>query len=335
MVVAALNILAVCDPGTDYGKRLADYAASRAGYPFELQVFSSLDQLFQYRDRKKPEAILLDSGLYRPKDWETYENPLFLLGNGLSKEDEPDCIFRYQEADSILKEILLLYRAKRPKLQMNVEKRSFSLYAVTDESESCRSEELAFVLAEQLSKNDRVLWLDLRTWPTFRQKHGCSDNDGMGEILYGLCRRKEDLIDQITEKVTSFHGVDLLPEVTDPADLLVVTVKDWKYLFEQLKNDSLYTAVVVVTGNLLQPLCEILELFDVIWIVWEELQMSCHHRMERYMQKTACPQIWQRITGIQLPADTAGQPEDRTVLQQLAKKTLGKDAEQDGRKYTS
>lgn len=335
MVVAALNILAVCDPGTDYGKRLAEYASAKAGYPFELQVFSSLEQLLQYRDRKKPEAILLDSALYQPKDWETYENPLFLLGNGLGKADEPKCIFRYQEADNILKDILLLYRAKRPKLKMKVEKRSFCLYGVVEATESSRSETLAFALAEELAKKDRVLWLDLRTWPTIRRMYNCPESAGLGDIFYGLCRQKEDLIDQITEKVTSFHGVDLLPEVTEPSDLLVVTVKDWKYLFEQLRNESLYTAVVVVTGNLLQPLSEILELFDVIWMVWEELQMRCHYRMERYIQKTACPQIWQRITGIHLPADTAGLPEDGEVLRQLVAKTLRKDTGNDGRKDTS
>ena len=125
MVVAALNILAVCDPGAEYGQRLAKYAGTKAGYPFELRAFSSLDQLFRYREKKKPEAVLLDSALYSEKDWEEYDNPLFLLGSGLGRDDEPKSVFRYQEADGILKDILMLYREEHPRLDMQVEKRRF------------------------------------------------------------------------------------------------------------------------------------------------------------------------------------------------------------------
>lgn len=322
MVVAALNILAVCDPGAEYGQRLAQYAGTKAGYPFELQAFSSLDQLFRYREKKKPEAVLLDSALYSEKDWEEYDNPLFLLGSGLSRENEPKCIFRYQEADGILKDILMLYREEHPRLDMQVEKRGFCLYAVTDGTENCRSESLAFELAVQLAKKERVLLLDLRTWPVLRKMYGCPENGGSGDILYGLCRRKEDLMDQMMEKIVSAYGVDLFPEVEDPADLLEVTIEDWKYLMERLKSESPYTAVLAVTGNVIQPLGGFLEMFDVIFMVWEDVQMVCQNRMEKYLKNTACPQLWQRITGIQMPSDTVGQSCDRAALRQLAIKTL-------------
>lgn len=322
MVVAALNILAVCDPGAEYGQRLAQYAGTKAGYPFELQAFSSLDQLLRYREKKKPEAVLLDSALYSEKDWEEYDNPLFLLSSGLGRDNEPKRVFRYQEADGILKDILMLYREEHPRLEMQVEKRGFCLYAVTDGTENCRSESLAFELAVQLAKKERVLLLDLRTWPVLRKMYGCPENGGSGDILYGLCRRKEDLMDQLMEKIVSVNDVDLFPEVEDPADLLEVTVEDWKYLMERLKSESPYTAVLAVTGNVIQPLGEFLELFDVIFMVWEDVQMVCQNRMEKYLKNTACPQLWQRITGIQMPSDTVGKSCDRAALRQLAVKTL-------------
>lgn len=331
MVVAALNILAVCDPGADYGRRLAEYAGTKPGYPFELQAFSSLEQLMGYREKKTPEAVLLDSALYREEDWEDYEHPLFLLGSGLGEEHGPKGIFRYQEADSILQDVLLQYREQCPKLSQKVEKRSFRLYAVTDSTENCRSEALSFELALQMASKECLLWLDLRTWPTVREWYGCPQGGGLSEFLYGLCRQKEELPELLAEKVTSFQGVDLMPEVTEPADLMEVRAEDWKYLFTRLKNESPYTAVLVVTGNLIQPVCEFLELFDVIWTVWEENRMLCQQRMEKYMKNNACPQLWQRITGIQLPAETAGQKNDREVLRQLAVKVLRKTEEHYGR----
>ena len=108
----------------------------------------------------------------------------------------------------------------------------------------------------------------------------------------------------------------------DPADLLEVSVEDWKYLLERLKSESPYTAVLAVTGNVIQPLGGFLELFDVIYMVWEDGQMVCQNRMEKYLKNTACPQLWQRITGIQMPSDTVGKSCDRAALRQLAVKTL-------------
>ena len=335
MVVAALNILAVCDPGTDFGRRLAEYAEKRAGYPFSLQVFSSLDQLFLYREKRKPEAVLLASELYREGDWQDYDHPLFLLGSGLGREGDPPCIFRYQEADSILREILVLYRQKRPKFAMKTEKRGFCLYAVTDAAENCRSEQLAFALAVQLAAKEKVLWLDLRTWSVVQTLYGGMDSGTLGELLYGLCRRKEDVLDQMMEKAASVQGVDVLPGIAEPADFLELTIDDWKYLFDRLKNESPYTAVLAVTGNMIQPLGAFLELFDVIWMVWEEGQMACQNRLEKYVKTTACPQLWQRVVGVQLPADTAGKDTDRQVLRQLAIKTLREDKRTYGRKDTS
>ena len=40
-------------------RRLTAYAAAKAGYPFSLQIFSSIEQLLDCRRKKQPEAILL------------------------------------------------------------------------------------------------------------------------------------------------------------------------------------------------------------------------------------------------------------------------------------
>lgn len=328
-----MNILAVCDPGGEYGKRLGEYARTRAGYPLELQSFSTIEQLQEYRKKREPEAVLLDSGLYEAKEWQDYENPLFLLGSGFSGAEDPPSVFRYQEADSVLGEILALYRQKRPRLNMKVEKRQFRLYAVTDAVESRRSEKLAFDLAAQLAETEKVLWLDLRTYSGLQEIYGCGAGGDLGKILYSVCRKKADLTEQILEAVISCCRVDLLPAATEPADLMSITVENWKYLFERVQSESPYTAMVVVTGNLVQPLGLFLELFDVIWMVWEEKEMICQQRLERYVKNTACPQLWKKIRGIQLPEESSRPKTDKMMLHQMAVKILQEEKESNGRSY--
>lgn len=317
-----MNILAVCDTGADFSRRLAEYAGTKAGYPFALQAFSSPDQLMEYRKKRQPEAVLLAEELYREKDWQDFVNPLFLLGSGFGKEGEPKHIFRYQEADGILRDVLLLYREQKPKIPVKVQKRAFRLYAVTDAAESCRSEAFAFELAVRLAGVHRVLWLNLRTWPVLSAMYGCPERADLGELLYELCRRKKDLPELLMAKTTSFRGVDLLPAAEVPADFLAVALEDWKYLFELLKRESVYTAVVVSVGNMMQPLGTFLELFDTVWMVWEETQMLCQKRMEKYVKNTGCPQLWQKVVGIQLPPVCAEPETDRQMLRCLAARTI-------------
>lgn len=325
-----MNVLAVCDTGPDFGRRLAQYARNRAGYPFVLQSFSTPEQLLEYRRKRPPEAVLLAEELYQEKDWRDFANPLFLLGSGFGKEEGPKHIFRYQEADGILREILLLYREQRPEIPVKVVKGSFCLYVVTDAAESCRSEAFAFELAMRLSEKQRVLWLDLRTWPTLAEMYGCSEDTDLGELLYALCRRKKDLPEQMMAEVSSFRGVDLLPAAKNPADFLSVTPEDWKYLFDLLKRESIYTAVVVAVGNVIQPLRDFMELFDTVWMVWEETQMVCQERMEKYIKNVDCPQLWQKIVGIQLPPVCRDPETDRQMLCRLAVRAL-----QEGSNYGS
>ncbi len=312
-----MNTLAVCDTEKDFGEQLADYAAGKAGYPFELQLFSSLEQLKDYLGSHMPEAVLLGEELYSQRDWEDFSNPLFLLGNGIGEEAGATRIFRYQEAEHILQELLTLYCRQVPQVATGASKSSFRIYAVADAGESWRSAALAFELAAWLGEREKVLWLDLRTWSVTETFTHQPPRGDLGELLYYLCRRRGDLIPRLLSEVTTCRGVDMLPGANVPEDLLTVQAGDWKYFFEQVKTGSRYTAVVAVTGNGIQPLGDFLELCDAVWLVWEQEQAPCEKRMEQYIGARLGNRLCRRMRCIQLPPGLSGEAAEQAALRQL------------------
>lgn len=267
MVVAALNTLAVTDTQVEFARRLAAYAEKKAGYPFTLQVFSSADQLLEYAEKKQPEAVLLARELYRKKDWIDCRCPLFLLGNSFEPVEGVSQIFRYQDAESILKDVLAAYTQLVPGIHAGGIKGRFHLCAVTDVGEEAATEWLALARAKDLAKTEKVLFANFRAWPVTAELSGDSQLADLGELLYVLCEKKEELMGQLMTKTTGWQGIDLLPVAHVPADLSQVRIGDWKAFFALLGSDSPYTAVVVAVGMLIQPVEEFLELFDEVWLV--------------------------------------------------------------------
>lgn len=319
MVVVALNMLAVCDTDREFVQRLCAYAAAKAGYPFSLQVFSSTEQLLAGLERKQPEAVLLASELYRPKDWAGYSRPVFLLGSSFGGEEGDGQIFRYQDAEGILQDIVAAYTALVPELHAGGIKGSFRLYAVTDAAELSVTEWLAWELARQLSGTQRVLFANLRAWPVTAQLSDGSRPADLGELLYYLCEKKTELMGQLMAKTTGWQGIDLLPTAQVPADLGQVQIRDWKALWDVLRRDSPYTAVVAVTGMLLQPVEDFLELFDEVWLVEEKSQRKKQDLWQAYMRARGSQRLTKELKVLQLPPEAVGDGQSSLVLQQLVR----------------
>ena len=322
MVVAALNTLAVCDTDREFVKRLAAYAAAKAGYPFSLQVFSATEQLFGWLEKKQPEAVLLASELYRKKDWAGYGRPVFLLGGSFGGEEDRVQIFRYQEAEGILRDIVTAYTALVPEVHAGGIKGSFRLYVVTDATETAATEWLAWELAVQLAATQKVLFANLRAWPVTAQLAGPDWQADLGELLYYLCEKPTELMGQLMARSAGWQGVDLLPVAQVPADLGQVQIREWKVLWDTLQRDSPYTAVVVVAGTLLQPAEDFLALFDEVWLVKEQGQKQKLALWKAYMGAKGSAQMMEKLKVVCLPPEMAAREAPPAVLEQLVRQAM-------------
>lgn len=315
--MVTLNTLAVCDTDREFMQRLAAYAAAKAGYPFSLQIFSSIEQLLDCRRKKQPEAILLAGELYHKKDWEDYDRPVFLLGNGFASREELSQIFRYQDAEGILQDIVKAYTALVPEVHAGGIKGSFRLYAVTDAAELSVTEWLAWELARYLSETQRVLFANLRAWPVTIGLTGAQGQADLGELLYCLCEKKTEFMGRLMAMATGWQGIDLLPVAQVPADLGQVQIRDWKVFWDVLRRDSPYTAVVVAAGTLLQPAEDFLELFDEVWLVETNSQQQKQALWKQYMGVHGSQRLTKRLKILQISQDTNSAEYRSGILRQL------------------
>ena len=96
--------LAVCDSEREYACQLADYFSNKKGFPLQVQIFSSLETLAQYSEKKSLSmALISEKDFDEKKDLSNIEN-IFLLGE--KERNDRKVFYKYQSTEKLTKELL-------------------------------------------------------------------------------------------------------------------------------------------------------------------------------------------------------------------------------------
>ena len=319
-----MNSLWICDPDTLFCERLTSYAEKRSAFPFGIQPFSSMDTLISALQKKQPDAVLLSEEFYKEKDWQDFDKPLFLLGNGVGRAEGPEPIFRYQEADALLKDVLARYQKQVPLQVHSGLKAHFLLIGVMSPTEGAAPEHFALEMAERMGYGEQVLLLDLTAWPVLENLTGKKSEERLGELLYYLCKKPEELMDQILLKTQNYRGISYLPTATCPEDLLQVEMPDYKRLFDTLRTESPYTLVFIVFGQLLQPVEDFIVLLDRVYLLTEAGQEEVTAVFEAYLKDRNAKEAEKRLTKIHLLNGQKGSVDINGMKRQISEILQGR-----------
>lgn len=299
-----VRLLAVCDSEKDYSLQLSAYAQVCGNYPFHIQPFTSVRMLQDYMKRKEVDAVLLEESLYDPEQWKHYRGILFLLGNGVGKENGPPRIFKYQSAGDLLTEIMAEYTGRMPRAEKPVvKKRGMEVYGIYSPVGRCGKSSFALALALELSRTDPVLYLNLETWPALEGLCTLTGEWSLSDFLYYLRDREEGLLAQLQLMLVRLGTLELLRPAASPEDLAVVSAADWRHLLEQLRISSSYTAVVLDIGDSVQPVEELLALCSFVYIPVEEDPVSAAklRRFLEFLEKACGSEFSKDFSYLHLP----------------------------------
>ena len=101
------HILAVCDSETEYAYQLVDYFSNKKGFPFQVQMFSSENNLKEYA-KNHPILVALIAQKDFSEDIKTVPvEHILILGEDCEKEiKDIKIIEKYQSCERIIKELL-------------------------------------------------------------------------------------------------------------------------------------------------------------------------------------------------------------------------------------
>lgn len=243
------------DSDVGYGQALMEYINMRAKVPIRLSFFSDPERLREYL-RTNSMSLLLVGEAWRQIEADCR---VLVLTEQREKVEREDVIFRYQNVNQVLTEILKylhleeVHKGDTPRF-----------FAVLSPVKRCGKSTLSKLLCDHLGN---CLYVD---WQGFSSETG--DSELGARFLYCMKSRNEEMGNVLERIIT--HDCMQVPSSRDYRDLRQLDQEDlgWFREFLKRRGDGI-CAVFDVEDTVLHDL-NILREFDQIYMPYLESDMS-------------------------------------------------------------
>ena len=271
----------ICDREEAYAEGLMEQILEKEGGRYQVRIFSSLGQVFQFSRKNALHVLLLEEG-FLEEGWEKIPaKKKFLLSH---KERETPagfegCVCKYRPAGRILKVLQGVReeagaqpaeRIQRPGLQ-EAERTSGGgeseavFLAVYSPVHRIGKTAFALRLAEEKAAEGPALYLNLEEYAGVDYQLPRQEKGTLAELLY-YSRQETDAIEKrLPALVCQLGAVDYLQPIPFIRDLRQVEGREWVSLLEALRRRSIYRYIILDLGDALSGLFEILGLCNRIY----------------------------------------------------------------------
>ncbi len=267
--------LVICTTDENYASRFVDYFNVHYGDKIELSQFTDLTYLAQFIRNERPDMCLVDEYMLDQCEVDMFGNCSYiLLGNQREHQhEEVPCIFKYQKAELIYKEILNYYADKKGGRRTTgvVDGNAAKTYAFCSPSGGCGATTVALAYAANLAKTKRVLYLGFQQYGNADTVLNGEGNGSFDDVIFALSNKRGDLRLKMESIVrTSKEKIDFFKSCENPMDLQELTKDDLARLINEVVHGGMYQVVVFDIDSQIGMLeLEILKVVDQIVVVTE------------------------------------------------------------------
>lgn len=297
------KIMAVWDVDAGYAKRFADVVNQKEKVPFTVVPFTSLENLKEYAKEHVIE-ILLVSGTALPQQVkEIGAGTVLALAEGeiVSSAGSYPSVYKYQSADSVIREVMSHYcETPRPAL-VALGKRA-KVIGIYSPVSRCLKTSLALTMGQQLARDEKVLHVDFEVFSGFGGLLGGDGKGDLSDVLYFF--RQESLsVIRLKSMLYNWKGMDYIPPVRYPEDLEQLTGEEAAGLMGRLASDCGYEYVIADLGQVICNMIPVLESCDVVYMPVKEDGVSCAklEKFEQYLDVSHRESLRERIMRVKLP----------------------------------
>lgn len=298
------HVLAVCDSEVAYAYQLADYLSNKKGFPFQVQLFTSVDTLTEYSSKQPLEVALISEKDYVEDLKEFPIDHLLILGEGEKRIGEDIKTFhKYQSSERLTKE-LLDWIARKGILGRAVEEGTgLKVVGIYSPVGKCLKTSFSFVLGQLLSKKYKVLYLNMESYSGLGQLLQKDFSSDMSELIYYLQNSKDKFAYRMGSMVEQAGGLDFLPPFDSFLDFISVSKEEWIQLIREIEKGSDYEYLILDLSDGVQGLFDILRLCDVVYTLSREdgFAMAKIAQYEEILKKSNYEDIWKKTKNYTIP----------------------------------
>lgn len=241
------QVIGIAGRESRYWIKLMEYINSRG--QIEAFVCTSEDCLEEELQKRQPEA------LFREED---FAPQVSFSGKEIRIHGDRNCsegIYQYQSAEQIYSAMVGLM-SRETFVREEHQEATGQIYAVY--SPLGRSGKTSFALAYARSHSFFYLGME---------EYGLSGDNihNMGEVLYHVRNRTENLLERMASWGAYWNGVKILGSPCLFQDIKLVSLEDYGWFFEQLKKEEFPSVILDIgTGCLMD--FELFQFFDRIFV---------------------------------------------------------------------
>jgi len=292
------HIMAVCDGEEPYASKLVHYLNAKDNFPFDVRHFADMEKMQDFSKDRNVDVALVSQEFYEKARQEGFVDRLILLQE---KEQEYERnipgVWKYQSCEKMVKEIME-HLSKDPGKELWINRKtSMKLIGFYSPIKRNLQTSFAFTLGQLLGKKHKVLYINLEGNSGLSRLINRNFHKDMSDLLYSIQNQKTGisfLLGSITEHI---NGLDILPPMMCQPDLISVTGKEWRTLFEELEKYTEYEYILLDLSDSIQGLFDILRQCTRIYTItgddgfamakadqYEKMLLQCHY--EDVLEKT-------------------------------------------------
>lgn len=319
------RIMAVYDVDPFYADRFADFANQKERIPFMVMAFTSLEKLKAYAKDHEIEILLISSSV----DSEMYSQVKAALtviladGEVVQVKESYPSIYKYQSTDCILREVMACYGEKPVEAQLRLVGSKSTVIGIYSPVGRCLKTSFALAMGQLISKDSRVLYLNLEEYSGFSRLTGESYKGDLSDVLY-VFRQGSYHWMKLSSYVYTWGNLDYIPSVRYPEDLCQISSEEMAELIGRMAQESSYETIIVDLGQFGKNVVEILEACDVVYMPVKEDCISVAKLEEflEYLEISKREYIKDKIQKLKLPYHNSFGRRD-TYMEQLLWGELG------------
>lgn len=253
---------AICDAEEEYVQRLLEYVGEKKNIYLKTAAFTKEESLLEYSEKNELGILLLSEAMMNEKTKNIKAERVVLL-----KEERGNLpgIYKYQSAETILREAMSFYEAEKFASNLHEEWRDKkNLIGIFSPAGGTGKTSFALALGQLLAKNSAVLYMNLESFSGLGALLEMDFENSLSELLYYARQKGENLSEKLREFTVSLQKLDILPPVQSPEDIMDVNAGEWIRLINKIMNGSIYEQVILDIGVQIENIPALLEHCSIV-----------------------------------------------------------------------
>lgn len=300
-----ISRLVLCDREEEYTRLMGEFLQAHKEIPWNIHTYTSVENLMKCEETGKVTLLVVsertyDTALEGLKAGRT----VILSESGCMREEGFCYVDKYQQAMSVLKELLEIYLdladVVLPQDRGSGTTRFIGFYSPV---RRCLQTTFAVTLGQLLAGRHKTLYLNFEHFSGLRELAAPSGTRDLADLLYFVLCQEEWFRLRLDTMVEHIGALDFIPPMKYGQNLISISVREWQQLFEKIRDTGAYEYVIVDLSENMQGLFELLRFCTKVFTMTREDRVA-QGKLEEYqwlLKELEYGDVWDKTSQYAMP----------------------------------